>query len=54
MTKEEALKILEKMTDKEFDGFLKNLPNRVHLLLKAGFVDWKKVLPQWYLKLNKK
>ena len=52
MNKTQALKILEEMTDKDFDEFLKVLPQRVHLLLKSHLIDWKKVLPQWYLKLR--
>ena len=50
MTKVQALKILEKMEEKEFQTFFKSLPKRVTMVIKAGFVDWKKVLPEWYIK----
>ena len=49
MSKKQALKILEDMPDKEFNAFLDNLPYRVQLLVKAHFVDWQEVLPQWYI-----
>ena len=53
MTKEKALNILEKMTDRKFTTFLDNLPLRTQMLVKARFVDWREVLPQWYIELNK-
>lgn len=51
MTDPEALLKLECMTDQEFTDFCDGLPPRVQLLLKAGFVDWREVCPQWYIKL---
>jgi hypothetical protein len=54
MTKKEALDILEKMSSKEYQQFCEKLPNRVQLLLKAGFVSWREVLPEWYIRINKK
>lgn len=50
MSNEQALNILEKMTDKEFGDFTNKLPNRVQLLLKL--TNWREVLPAWYIKLN--
>ncbi len=50
MTESKALKILEKMPEDQFQAFFKSLPKRVTMLVKAGFVDWRKVLPQWYIK----
>ena len=49
MTKEDALEILEKMPENEFQKFFKSLPYRVQLCCKGGLVDWKEVLPQWYI-----
>ena len=49
MTKKQALNKLEKMTDREFNTFFEALPLRTQMLVKAGFVNWKEVLPQWYL-----
>jgi hypothetical protein len=50
MTKEEALTKIEYMTNKEFHAFFESLPARVKLLVKAGMVNWKEVLPEWYIK----
>jgi len=50
MNKPEALKILEKMPEAEFQAFFKSLPKRVTMILKAGFADWRNVLPEWYIK----
>lgn len=50
MSESNALKILEAMPEEKFQTFFKSLPQRVQLLVKAGMVDWRKVLPQWYLK----
>jgi len=49
MSKQKALTILELMTDKEFTTFLESLPYRVQILINARFVDWREVLPQWYI-----
>ncbi len=51
MTEKQALEKLEKMPELEFQVFFQKLPERVKLLVKAGFVDWKETLPQWYIKL---
>lgn len=45
----EALKKLEAMTDEEFNKFLASCPQRVQLLVRGGMVEWKKVLPAWYM-----
>jgi len=50
MTKETALGILENMPDDEFNEFLNNLPMRTQLCVKGGLVNWKDVLPDWYIK----
>lgn len=50
-TKDEALKSLEAMNDKEFNIFLKKCPNRVQLLVRGRMVDWREVLPDYYIKL---
>ena len=47
--KHEALKALEAMTDQEFNEFLGSLPARVQLLVKGRMVDWREVLPEWYI-----
>lgn len=46
-----ALKKLEAMPEAEFQTFLKSLPQRVQLLVRGGMVEWKKVLPEWYIKI---
>ena len=45
-----ALISLENMTDEEFNKFLVSLPQRVQLLVRANFVNWREVLPIWYIK----
>ena len=45
-----ALKILEEMPEKKFQDFFKSLPLRVQLCCKGGLVDWREVLPYWYIK----
>lgn len=49
MTKQEALNKLEQMTDNEFKKFFDKLPSRVQLLVRSGMVNWRKVLPEWYI-----
>jgi len=53
MTKTQALKTLEEMSDENFMSFLNNLPTRVQLCVKGGLVDWREVLPGWYIKQRK-
>lgn len=54
MKEKEALNILKDMNDKDFNIFLDKLPARVKLLIRGRMVDWKEVLPQWYIKITKK
>ncbi len=54
MTKKQALKILEDMPDSEFNIFLDNLPQRTQLCVKGRMVDWRDVLPEWYIKAEGK
>ena len=54
MTPKQALQKLKAMTDKEFNIFLKSLPQRVQIAVRGGLVDWKQALPQWYIKLQVK
>ena len=49
MTKKQALKTLEAMPEDEFQTFFTSLPTRTQFIVKSGFVDWKKVLPPWYV-----
>jgi hypothetical protein len=49
MDTEKALKILMEMNEREFQTFFDSLPPRVKLMVKGGMVDWKEVLPQWYI-----
>lgn len=35
------------MTDQEFQAFYMSLPTRTKLLVRSGYVDWRKVLPQF-------
>ena len=44
------MKTIETITDKEFNEFFEWLPARVKLLVRSGFVNWIKVLPEWYEK----
>lgn len=50
MDKVEALHILESMPEPEFQVFFKALPERVKLCCRGGLVDWRGVLPEWYVK----
>ncbi len=49
MTKQEALSILEAMEEEKFQTWFKALPNRTVLLVKGGMVNWRDVLPEWYM-----
>lgn len=51
MDESEALKILEGMTDAQFNAFLQTLPERTQMLVRSRMCDWKKVLPAWYIKV---
>jgi hypothetical protein len=50
MSKEDALIILEAMPEPEFQAFYAKLPGRTRLLVGGGLVDWREVLPSWYIK----
>ena len=50
MSEGEALSALEAMPEPEFQAFFASLPERVKLCCKGGLVNWKEVLPQWYIK----
>ena len=50
MTKPEALQILENMSENQFQEFYKSLPYRVQICCGGGLVDWKEVLPRWWIK----
>lgn len=50
MSKKEALVILENMPEDEFQKFFKKLPERVKILIRANFVNWREILPKWYIK----
>ena len=50
MTEQEALNILEEMEEEPFQAFFQSLPSRTQLCCKGGLVNWKEVLPQWYIK----
>ena len=54
MTEAKALSILKAMPEPEFQKFFKGLPARVQLIIKGGLANWRQVLPEWYIKLNKK
>ena len=48
-----VLKTLEEMPEEEFQAFFKSLPYRTRLCCQGGLVDWREVLPYWYLKKKK-
>ncbi len=48
----EVLHLLEEMPEPEFQVFFESLPERVKLCCKGGLVDWKRVLPEWYIIRN--
>ena len=50
MTNPEALKELENLSDEAFNIFLEGLPSRVKLMVKGRMVDWREVLPDWYIR----
>lgn len=50
----EALKILEEMPESKFQDFFSSLPARVRLVVSGGLVDWKEVLPEWYIRKERK
>lgn len=50
MTNAEALNILENMPEVEFQEFYNSLPYRTRLCCEGGLVNWKDVLPQWWVK----
>lgn len=52
MSKAMALQALEAMSDQEFNTFLSGLPARVGMLVRSRMVDWREVLPEWYLSIN--
>jgi len=52
MNRQIALEVLEKMPENEFQKFFKSLPCRVQLCCKGGLVNWKEVLPLWYIKIK--
>ena len=54
MTEKEALQKLEDMDDPKFMAFLDSLPLRVSMMVKARMVNWREVLPLWYLKKESK
>lgn len=47
----DASKTLETLPEDKFQAFFQSLPARVQLLVRGGLVDWREVLPQWYIKL---
>jgi len=50
MTQQDALAILEAMPEPEFQAFYRALPGRTRLLCEGGLVNWRDVLPNWYIK----
>jgi hypothetical protein len=52
MTKEQALKDINEMSEYKFQKFFKQLPPRVQLIVRSGFVEWREVLSEWYIKLS--
>jgi len=51
MTREDAMETLEQLPEEEFQEFFVKLPGRTQMLLKGGLVDWRDVLPEWYIKI---
>ena len=49
MRKTEAIKTLEEMPEDKFQAFFKGLPMHVQILVKAGLMDWRECLANWYI-----
>lgn len=39
---------METISDEEFQQFFSQLPPRVQLIVRSGFVDWKETLRPYY------
>ena len=50
MNEKEALTQLENMPEPDFQAWFEKLPGRVKLCCKGGLVNWREVLPQWYIR----
>ena len=50
MTEQEALTLLEQMSENEYGEFWRKLPYRVQLTC-YGLCDWREILTYWYIKL---
>ena len=50
MNEKEALTHLENMPEQEFQTWFEKLPARVKLCCKGGLVNWREVLPYWYIR----
>ena len=46
----EALIVLENMPEKQFQEWFRALPCRVRLMVGGGLVNWREILPIWYIK----
>lgn len=42
---------LECMPEPEFQAFFKQLPERTQMMVRTGLCDWRRVLPEWYVKI---
>jgi len=49
MKNSDALAKLEQMPEDEFQTFFKGLPYRVQFCCKGRLVNWRDVLPEWYI-----
>ena len=50
----EALIVLENMPEKQFQEWFGDLPYKVRLMVGGGLVNWREILPIWYIKTERK
>ncbi len=52
MSKIEAIKVIEEMSEDKFQAFFRGLPGRTQLLVRGGMVDWRECLADWYIRVR--
>jgi len=49
---DKALLVLDTMPDEQFNRFLQWTPARVQMLVRGKMVEWRDVLPSWYVRFE--